>query len=785
MSDTVPGRGQYSESARRRRLEWLRSRSGAALKSLETTGLDAQRLVGNVENFAGSIEVPVGLAGPLLFAGETARGSIVAPLATTEGALVASASRGARAVSESGGVATAVLSQRMNRVPSFEFADLATARRFTGWLHAQRSRLDEQVRLVSRHTRLVEVDPYQIGRHLHVRFVFETADAAGQNMTTAATWQICRWLTDTLAGEERMRPRRLLLEGNLSGDKKVTAGSMLLGRGSRVTAECRLSREVLASVLKTTPEAMLRGYATTVMGAQQAGMVGFGINAANVVAALFLATGQDVACVHESGLSVFSLETDDDGLLATMLLPNLIVGTVGGGTALPHQRDLLDLLGCAGPGGVRRFAEIVAGFALALDVSTLAAVVSGQFAEAHQRLGRARRVEWLRADDLDTALLQPVLAQGLGDPHLHVTRVERGPQLYGDGIASELGALGESRKLTGIHPLRVAWTDGRGNAVTCDLVAKVKSRGEEIVAGIARLVSLCGPEVSQAWSRWGGSSEFQDAHRRELAVYRRPDRPLRELLPRCYGLLEDDEREAYVVLMERLLDDREPWTRDRVAHAVRAIAAVHGHWLGRDEELLAEGWLRQVSEPALLAKSAELWEALVRHAAADQPHLLDAGRRDLVLGIVRDAGDWTQEMYALPRTLIHNDFNPRNLAMRDGRLIAYDWELATVGLPQRDVVELLAFTLDEGATAADVDDVLELHARAVAAVSPRASRLVAGCDWHHGYRLALREFLMTRLALYAAGHTQREFGFLPGVVRTAFHLWQLEQTRDEQTREGA
>ncbi|WP_246204251.1 phosphotransferase [Streptomyces tailanensis] len=780
MSDAVPGRGQYSEEARRRRLEWLRVRSGTGLTALGRTGLIAQNLVGNVENFVGAVEVPVGLAGPLLFTGEAARGELVAPLATTEGALVASASRGARAVTRSGGVTTAVLSQRMTRAPVLEFADIPAARRFTAWLGENRHRLEEQVRLVSRHSRLVGVEPYQIGRHLHVRFSFETADAAGQNMTTAATWQICRWLSDVLADDDGLRPRNTVLEGNLSGDKKVTAGSLLGGRGTRVTAESRLSREVLASVLKTTPESMLRAHAASLLGAQQAGTVGHGVNAANVVAALFLATGQDVACVHESGSSLFSLEPDGDGLIVTLLLPNLVVGTVGGGTALPHQHELLDMLGCAGDGGSRRFAEIVAGFALALDVSTMAAMVSGQFAEAHQRLGRARRVEWLQeAADLDAALLQPVLAQGLGDPRLHVTEALGMPRLYGDGIASELGALGERRKLTGLYPLRVAWTDGDGAQIEAELVAKVKARGEELVAGIATLVSLCGPEVALVWHRWGAGTEFTDTHRRELAVYRRPEKVLTDLLPRCYGLLEDDEREAYVVFMERFRHDGGPWTRDRTEDALRAVAGVHGHWLGRERELLGEGWLHHVPDPAYLAEAGELWEALVRHAAAEQPGLIDARRRDILLGVIKEAGYWTRELHALPRTLVHNDFNPRNIAVQDGRFLVYDWELATVSLPQRDVVELLAFALGTDATTADVDRFLAVHAEAVAAVSPRARALVDGCDWRWGYRLAMQEFLMTRLALYAAGHTQREFGFLPQTVRTAFHLWDLEQAREE------
>lgn len=775
MSDAIPGRGQYSDLARRQRLDWLRARTDARLATLENTGLNPQHLVGNVENFVGSVEVPVGLAGPLLFAGEAAHGSIVAPLATTEGALVASASRGARALTMSGGVTTTVLSQRMTRAPAFEFADIAGARQFTAWLGKHRDSLDEQVRLVSRHTRLVEVDPYQIGRHLHVRFSFETADAAGQNMTTAATWQICRWLTDVLADENDLRPRSMLLEGNLSGDKKVTAGSLVAGRGSRVTAECRLSHEAVTTVLRTTPSAMVKSHAVTLLGAQQAGMTGYGVNAANIVAALFLATGQDVACVHESSVSFLSIEMDGDELVATILLPNLVVGTVGGGTALPHQRELLDMLGCSGTGGVRRLAEIIAGFALALDMSTVAAVVSGQFAQAHQRLGRGRRVEWLREGDLNTALLQPLLAQGTGDPRLHVTEVRRMPPLHSDGIASELGALGERRKLIGLHPLRVTWTDGDGSGTTVDLVAKVKPRGEEIVAGIARLMSLCGADAARAWSHWGGDTEFTDAHRRELSVYRRPERVLQDLLPRCRGLLDDDEREAHVILMERFRHDGEPWARDRVDDALRAVAAVHGHWLGRDKELLHEGWLHHVPEPEYLARSGELWEALVRHTAADQPGLLGAGRRDILLGIIGQAEEWARETRALPRTLVHNDFSPRNIAVQDGRFIVYDWELATIGLPQRDVVELLAFTLGTDSTAADVGRFLTVHARAVAAASPEAATLVTGSDWRRGYQLALREFLMTRLALYAAGHTQREFGFLPGLMRTAFHLWDLEQ----------
>ncbi|GGL19822.1 phosphotransferase [Mangrovihabitans endophyticus] len=741
MTDVIPGRGQYTEEARRNRLDWLRDRTGTSLARAGSTGLDAAALSGNLENFVGSVEVPVGLAGPLLFTGDAARGAVVAPLATTEGALVASAARGARALTLAGGVTTQVLAQRMSRAPVFEFADVAGAVRFTAWLRSRRADLEKQVAFVSRHARLVDVDPYQIGRYLHVRLVFETADAAGQNMTTAASWQICRWVQDTLAADDRLRPVRSLLEGNLSSDKKVSVASLLAGRGTRVTAECVLPREVIATVLKATPEAIVRGHQTAVLGAQQAGMVGSGINAANMVAALFVATGQDIACVHESGVSILSLELSGDDLVATILLPSLITGTVGGGTGLPRQREWLDVLGCAGPGGGARFAEIIAGFALALDVSTAAALVSGQFAEAHQRLGRSRPVRWLQTADLNAAYL------GLTADHVTV-----GAPLHGDGIASELGALGERRKLTGLFPLTA---DGR------DLVAKVKPRGEELVAGMAMIASLCGPQVAGAWSRWGALTEFADSHRRELAAYRCADPALRDLQPVCHSVVEDDEREGYAVVLERVAGVAPG--HDRVDDVVCAVARMHRAWRGREPE----AWMHR-PDPA---KSRELWESLARYAASELPELLDARRLAVVLNIAAECEFWAQEAAALPHTLVHNDCNPRNLMVAGARVVAFDWELAAWDLPQRDLAELLAFTLPPGCTAADVDRRLELH-RSVVAPSAEAR------TWRRGYQLALRSLILTRLMLYAAAHVHRELAFLPDVLATAFRLWEIESTRD-------
>ncbi|WP_067498987.1 phosphotransferase [Actinoplanes sp. TFC3] len=773
MSGVVPGRGLYTEEARQRRLGWLRDRTGLPLAVAGRTSLDAQALTGNIENFTGSVEIPVGLAGPLLFTGDTAVGEIVAPLATTEGALIASAGRGARAVSESGGVVTRVLSQRMARAPVFEFDGIARAVDFTAWVQEHREDLETQVRLVSRHARLVELDPYQIGRFLHLRVVFETADAAGQNMTTAATWQICRWIESTLRDDDRLRPVATMLEGNMSSDKKVSAVSMLAGRGTRVTAECRLTAEVVRSVLKCEPETVLRRHHAALLGGQQAGMTGYGVNAANIIAALFVATGQDIASVHESGASILSLEPDGSGLRATILLPNLVIGTVGGGTVLPHQREWLTVLGCAGEGGLRRFAEIVAGFALALDLSTIAAMAGGQFADAHRRLGRARAVEWLLAADLNAELLQPPMAERAGDPALVVQSVRLGTQLRGEGIASELGELGERRKLTGLHPMRVRWRPGTGTGTTTDLVAKVKPRGDEVISGIGMITSLCGPELAQAWQRWGARSDFAGTHRRELAVYRRDEPELTRLLPRAYGIIEDDRREAYVILMERFATPGGSWDAARIDRALRAIGAVHGRWLGCDEQVLAEGWLHRETGTRTLVEARELWEALARYNAAELPALAGGERHKAVLEMAASVDFWESELAAMPQTVVHNDFNPRNVVVPGERVIAYDWELATIDVPQRDVAELLAFTLGPQATAAQVEHHLRVHREAVAAASSEAAALVAATDWHQGYRLALQKAILTRFQLYATAHVHRELAFLPALLTSAFHLWEI------------
>ncbi|MFF0504629.1 hydroxymethylglutaryl-CoA reductase [Streptomyces fimicarius] len=386
----VPARGVYTEAARLHRLEWLRARTRSSLDSLQHTRLDAAKLTGNIEGLVGAVEIPIGVAGPLLFRGTHAQGEIYAPLATTEGALVSSATRGALAATMSGGVSTHAVSQAMTRAPVFSFARLVDACRFASVIPRHLGDLRTVIRQASRHAELVSIEPVILGRAVHLRFRYTTGDAAGQNMTTSCTWHACQWILRQPQLITREAVDSFLIEGNSSGDKKASALAVAEGRGIRVSADCLLTESVIARVLRTTPDELVRGYQHIMAGAVHSGTLGSNGNCANIVAAVFAATGQDIACVHESGTGQFVLERTRDGVYASMTLPGLALGTVGGGTHLPAQRELLEFLGCTGPGSAARLAEIITGFALALDLSTVSAVVSGDFADAHDRLGRTR-----------------------------------------------------------------------------------------------------------------------------------------------------------------------------------------------------------------------------------------------------------------------------------------------------------------------------------------------------------------------------------------------------------
>ncbi len=353
----------------------------------------------SIENFVGTVKVPVGLAGPLTVRGMFANGEYYLPLATTEAALVASYSRGAEAVSAAGGCTTAVLAESISRAPGLVFDSLREAAAFADWAATHVAEIRRVAEATSAHAKLVDLKTTVEGNHAYLHLDFATGDAAGQNMVTIAADAVCDYIRDAAP----TRPRRMFVESNASGDKKACARSFSSVRGKRVGAEVVLPAELVRRHFGVSSEDMVEAWSIAVMASVISGSVGAQAQFANGLAALYIACGQDAACVAESAVGVTRFELAADGALyASAMLPNIVVGTVGGGTALPSQRACLDILNLSSEGGARALAEICAALCLAGELSLSAAMCAGNFTRAHRVLGRgrARRESSLRTPRL-------------------------------------------------------------------------------------------------------------------------------------------------------------------------------------------------------------------------------------------------------------------------------------------------------------------------------------------------------------------------------------------------
>ena len=349
--------------------------------TLETAAVYAR----NIENFIGTVTVPVGIAGPLRVNGTYAQGDFYIPLATTEAALVASYSRGALLISEAGGGTAIVLREGVSRAPGFAFESLHGVGQFVAWAVGAFNEMQRVAESTTRHGKLRDMRVNIEGNHVYLIFDFTTGEAAGQNMVTIATQAICAFIDE----RSPVKPNYGFVEANHSGDKKASLQSFLSGRGRSVTCECIVPAALVEKRLHTTAQMMANYWAMSAMGGVLSGTIGVQGHYANGLAALYLACGQDVACVAESAVGVTRFEVTSSGdLYASVTLPNLIVGTVGGGTGLPSQRACLDLLGLSGPGSANALAEVSAALALGGELSIVGALVAGHFTGAHQRLAR-------------------------------------------------------------------------------------------------------------------------------------------------------------------------------------------------------------------------------------------------------------------------------------------------------------------------------------------------------------------------------------------------------------
>jgi len=342
----------------------------------------------NIESYVGTVNIPVGIAGPLRIHGRAGTADYRVPLATTEAALVASYNRGSRLLTAAGGCNARVVDEAVSRTPVFALNSLTDAEVFADFVCKHSANLDSVVANVTSHGQLLAIRPVIEGNHVYIDLRFKTGDASGQNMVTFAAEAIC----NTILEYSPVTARYWFLEGNLSGDKKATAQTLGNVRGKRVIADARVSRDLITQQLHTTPDRMVDYWYASAIGGVMSGSTGIHGHYANGLAALYLACGQDIACVAESATGITRLETTREGdLYASVTLPNIMVGTVGGGTGLPSAKACLDILGLAGTGNSTALAEVAAAIVLAGELSIIAALCSGDFASAHRSLSRGER----------------------------------------------------------------------------------------------------------------------------------------------------------------------------------------------------------------------------------------------------------------------------------------------------------------------------------------------------------------------------------------------------------
>ena len=377
----------YTREMAEARRHFVKEQTGASLTHVGSFSFEPNVLPGNVENFMGVAQVPIGLAGPLRINGEHAKGDFYIPMATSEGTLVASYNRGMRLLSESGGVKTTVVGQFMQRSPAFFFDDALQARDFGEWIAANFESIKQAAETTTRSGKLINIRQFAIGPVRNLRFNYTTGDAAGQNMTGKATRAACEWIMKNYP-----KKARYILSGNMDTDKKHSRANMLLTRGKRVVAECTIKGDLLKSMLHTTAKDLFFTRQISNVGAFLAHSANNGAHAANGLTAMFIATGQDVANVSESHAGVtYSQLLDNGDYYWSITLTSLIVATYGGGTGLPTQRECLEMLDCYGKGKANKFAEICAAVVLAGDTSLSSAILADEWVSSHDEMGRNRK----------------------------------------------------------------------------------------------------------------------------------------------------------------------------------------------------------------------------------------------------------------------------------------------------------------------------------------------------------------------------------------------------------
>ncbi len=376
-----------TEEAIDTRREFIEIVSNTELSTIGKYSLDMESASKkNIENPIGTIQIPLGIAGPIKIKGEYVKNEeLYVPLATSEGALIASVNRGCSTITETGGVNTRIIDDKMTRAPAIKAKSAIEAIKIKNWFEKNFQNLKEIAESTTNHGKLLKIDPILVvGNYIYPRFVYSTGDSMGMNMVTIATEKVL----DLLLNENDAEI--IALSGNACVDKKPSSINLVEGRGKSVVADILIPKKIVENKLKTTTEAIVEvNTSKNLIGSAASGSMGFNAHFANMVGAIFLATGQDIAHVVEGSLGITTAENRNGDLYFSVTMPDLPIATIGGGTSLKTANESLKILGVSGSGNVKKFAEIVIATVLAGELSLIGALAAGHLARAHKELGRA------------------------------------------------------------------------------------------------------------------------------------------------------------------------------------------------------------------------------------------------------------------------------------------------------------------------------------------------------------------------------------------------------------
>lgn len=373
------------------RRKFLESKTDLELDTLATFNFDSEKIYKkNCENLIGGVSIPVGIAGPLKVNGESTNGEFYIPISTTEGALVASINRGCKVISASGGANSIIEIKGISRAPILKAKNITEAKNLKDWVKLNISKLKEIAESTSKHLKLLEIKAYSNGKYIWLRTNYDTEDAMGMNMAVLATHEIVKYISQNLKDI-----KVVALSGNVCVDKKPAAINIIEGRGKIVESEVLIPKSIVEEQLKTTVDEMVEINKSKIwIGGHMSGSLGYNAHTANMIAGLFVATGQDLAHVVDASTSSVNMENDNGDLYINARIPALNIGTIGGGTQLDAQRKCQEVLLKDINGNnenfnkTKRMSEIIGAVVLAGELSLHAAFASSSFIDAHEELGR-------------------------------------------------------------------------------------------------------------------------------------------------------------------------------------------------------------------------------------------------------------------------------------------------------------------------------------------------------------------------------------------------------------